>query len=89
MLTCREISHDLAADMLRTAGLRRRIAVRMHLLMCDHCRRFSEQLEQMGGAMRQLSQLGDSRLTDEEVEQRILARVQSARTPNQSPKVGG
>ena len=85
MLTCKQVSHDLAADVLRSAGLQRRIAIRLHLLMCDNCRRFAEQLAQMGVALRQLSQTGDRRLTDEEVEQRILLRIQGAISRNPSP----
>lgn len=88
MRTCRQVSHDLAADVLRSAGLRRRIGIRMHLLMCDNCRRFAEQLEQMGVALRQLSQAGDPRLTDKEAEQRILARIQSSSARSQSPQTG-
>ena len=76
MRTCRDVSHDLAADAFRTAGLRRRMTIRMHLLMCDDCRRFARQLEQMGVVLRQMSAAGDPRLSDVNAEQRILARIQ-------------
>ena len=78
MRTCRDVSHDLAADALRIAGLRHRIAIRMHLLMCDNCSRFAQQLEQMGVVLRQLSEADDPRLSDVSATQRILARLQSA-----------
>lgn len=78
MRTCRDVSHDLAADALRIAGLRHRIAIRMHLLMCDNCSRFAQQLEQMGVVLRQLSEADDPRLSDVSAKQRILARMQSS-----------
>lgn len=44
MLRCREIVQD--ADLLLAAELpwQRRIAVKLHLLMCRHCRRYVRQL---------------------------------------------
>ena len=78
MRTCRDVSHDLAADALRLAGLRHRIAIRMHLLMCDNCCLFAQQVSQMGVALRQLSKANDPRLSDVNAEQRILARMQSS-----------
>ena len=78
MRTCRDVSHDLAADALRIAGLRHRIAIRMHLLMCDNCSRFAQQLEQMGVVLRQLSEADDPRLSDVSATQRILTRLQCA-----------
>ena len=53
--------------------------------MCDNCRRFAQQLEQMGVALRQLSQAGDICLSDEEAERRILVRVQGGSPQNQPP----
>ncbi len=85
MLTCRDVSHDLAADALRSASLRRRIAVRMHLLMCDNCRRFARQLDQMGVALRHMSTAGDARLSDVEAEQRILDRLKRSGVGNDRP----
>ncbi len=84
MLTCKEVSHDLAADVLRSGGLGRRFAIRLHLLMCDKCRSFARQLEQMGTAMRDLSGIGETRGTDDASEARLLARIQRSRLASDS-----
>jgi len=45
MLTCRELVHQHASDYLDgQLSWRRRLGVRFHLLICDHCRRFLRQL---------------------------------------------
>ncbi len=48
MLTCKEVSRTIASDGLAEAGLRRRLAVRIHLWMCRHCRRYATQMRQLG-----------------------------------------
>lgn len=44
MLSCRELS-ETATDYLEgTLSLRQRASVKMHLLMCKHCRAYVDQL---------------------------------------------
>ncbi|MVS97413.1 anti-sigma factor family protein [Devosia marina] len=44
MLSCRELS-ETATDYLEgTLTLRQRVGVKMHLLMCKHCRAYVDQL---------------------------------------------
>ena len=44
MLSCRELS-ETATDYLEgTLSLRQRASVKMHLLMCKHCRAYIDQL---------------------------------------------
>ncbi len=44
MLSCRELS-ETATDCLEgKLALRQRVAVKMHLLMCKHCRAYVDQL---------------------------------------------
>jgi len=50
MLTCKEVSHSIATDEVQTAGWRQRLAVKLHLLMCRHCRRYSRQIREIGDA---------------------------------------
>lgn len=46
MLSCRELAHHLASDYTDgTLGWRQRLAVRMHLFICEDCRRFIRQLK--------------------------------------------
>jgi anti-sigma factor ChrR (cupin superfamily) len=48
MLTCRDFAHRHASDYLdRQLGWRARLGVRVHLLLCDNCRRFLAQLRQV------------------------------------------
>jgi len=45
MLTCRELAQTLASDYLDAQlTWRQRAAVRFHLLICNHCRRFMRQM---------------------------------------------
>ncbi len=52
MLTCRELVRTLASDYLDDQlNWRQRIGVRLHLLICDHCRRFVRQLTLVRGVL--------------------------------------
>ena len=56
MLTCREVARAIAMDELATAAWPRRLAVRVHLLGCRHCRRYAAQMLAIGRAVRALFQ---------------------------------
>ena len=43
MLSCRDIAAHADEIIQRDGPWHRRVAVRVHLLMCDHCRRFVSQ----------------------------------------------
>jgi anti-sigma factor ChrR (cupin superfamily) len=79
MLTCKEVSHALAADALRDAGFGRRVAIRTHLLMCESCRKFAQELEEIGEAMRRLAKSSETHASDASAEERILARLRESR----------
>jgi len=53
MLTCKEVSRTIASDELSAASWRQRLAAKLHLLMCRHCRRYAHQIDQIGEAMRE------------------------------------
>ncbi len=72
MLNCREVTRLVASDQLQTAGWRTRLAVRMHLFMCHHCRRYVEQLRAIGRAARRLA---DGGAEDDVAVRRVLDRV--------------
>ena len=44
MIRCREVATLLSTDQVASQSVSRRIAVRLHLMMCRHCRRFARQL---------------------------------------------
>jgi hypothetical protein len=52
MPQCREVARAIAADQLVDAPFRRRAAVRLHLLLCSHCRRYAGQIRAIGVAAR-------------------------------------
>jgi hypothetical protein len=54
MLTCREVARAIASDEVAEAAWRQRLAVRFHLLLCRHCRRYAFQLREIGRATREL-----------------------------------
>lgn len=55
MLRCREVSELVGTDRLATASLRERIGVRMHLMMCRHCRAYARSLRRIAEASRRLA----------------------------------
>ena len=54
MLSCNEVARTLASDALDQYALRRHLALRMHLLMCRHCRLYARQLRAITAAARGL-----------------------------------
>ena len=54
MLNCKEVSESVSSDQLLKTGSWHRIAVRMHLIMCRKCRRYQEQIREIGAAARQV-----------------------------------
>ena len=58
MLRCREVARLLASEEWEGAGWRRRLVLELHLAMCRHCRRYREQLRELGRAVREIWPLG-------------------------------
>ena len=54
MLNCKEVSHILASEEPVSSRWRQRLSVKLHLLMCRHCRRYSRQIQAVGDAARQI-----------------------------------
>ncbi len=72
MMSCQQVTRKIASDDLAGAGWRSRMAVRLHLLMCRHCRRYAAQLASIGDAARGLLRQDPDGLQD--LEQTILER---------------
>ena len=53
VLSCKEVSRLVASDELATAGVVKRLRIRLHLFFCKQCRRYAEQLRIIGTAARQ------------------------------------
>jgi hypothetical protein len=58
MLRCREVSRVVASDDITRIGAVRRLELRLHLLMCRHCRNYVRQIRLMGSVARQLWGIG-------------------------------
>ncbi len=54
MLSCKEVTRKIASDEFAEAGWGERLAVRLHLFLCRHCRRYAAQLLAIGAAAREL-----------------------------------
>ena len=54
MVSCKELTRKIASDEFAEAGWKERLAVRLHLLGCQHCRRYAAQLRAIGAAARNL-----------------------------------
>ena len=62
MMTCKEVSTLVSMGDLADASWRVKLAVRLHLSMCRHCRAFRRQLEVLSKAARRLSASLDEEL---------------------------
>ena len=56
MLSCKQASQFISASLDRPLTLRERIVLRLHLIICKYCKRFSQQLQTMRVAMTTLAQ---------------------------------
>ncbi len=54
MPTCKDVATAIGQDDLRTVPWWRGLALRLHLLMCPHCRRYAAQIRAIGRAARSL-----------------------------------
>ena len=77
MMTCRSAAELLSAGTLDASRVRTRLAVRIHLAMCRHCRAFKQQLDDLG----KLAGLASRRYRDEpapDFETRLVRRLRRA-----------
>ena len=56
MLDCQQASQLISKSLDRQLSWRERFAVRLHLLFCKYCKRFSQQIITMRKALSRLSQ---------------------------------
>ena len=73
MLSCREVPAEVNQLLDGELPLRRRIALRLHILMCVHCRRYLRQIRLLCESMTQHW----GRASDAEVE-RVMERLREA-----------
>lgn len=80
MLKCREVARLIASDELTTASWSRRLEVRLHLFMCQHCRRYAAQIRALGRSVRNI---WAHRLEDPVALERLTGKILSR------PSMGG
>lgn len=52
MLDCRTVSHHVASNAIDELPIRTRIQLRLHLMMCVHCRRYERQMRALAKGLR-------------------------------------
>ncbi|MGE3577647.1 MAG: zf-HC2 domain-containing protein [Vicinamibacterales bacterium] len=52
MMTCKDVSTLVSLGDVGSWSVSRRLAIRLHLLMCRHCRAFARQVEMLTHAAR-------------------------------------
>jgi predicted anti-sigma-YlaC factor YlaD len=78
MLTCRELAQTMASDYLDAQlTWRERAAVRFHLLICNHCRRFMRQLTLVRGLLARRSEPPPAEPKVREIAERLSRQQQS------------
>lgn len=55
MPSCREVSEKFLVGELFNAPLLQRGLLRLHLMLCEHCRRFSRQLEMISKTVEEIA----------------------------------
>ncbi len=55
MMTCQQLTTAIASDKLSTLGWRQRLTVKLHLLVCKHCRCYQRQIAAIGESVRSRS----------------------------------
>jgi uncharacterized UBP type Zn finger protein len=55
MIRCREVARLLTSEQLRAQSRMKRLQVRLHLWMCQHCSRLARQIKQLGSAARAMA----------------------------------
>lgn len=82
MLTCREVSRLVASGERATAPWTRRLLVRLHLAMCDGCRRYERELAALAGSARALwATTPDDDAAARRIEEEIRAEIRRNEAP--------
>jgi predicted anti-sigma-YlaC factor YlaD len=81
MLTCREVTRLIASGERDAAPWTRRLLVRMHLAMCDGCRRYERELAALATAARGMwRSTPDDDAAARRVQEAIRAEIRRADT---------
>jgi anti-sigma factor ChrR (cupin superfamily) len=74
MLKCRDVGQQIGTDGIQHSGLMKRLAVRLHLMMCRHCRAYARQIRAIGKAARDINASSADPTTVARMKRRITDR---------------
>jgi hypothetical protein len=81
--SCLEVARCIASDEYARAGLFKKLGIRLHLAMCQHCSRYWKQLRTIAAAVR-VKRPGEGDVSHSEIEaakKRILANLAGKSPP--------
>ena len=82
MLSCSDVTRLCASDEIRRTPLGTRLAWRLHLLMCRHCRRYVRELAAIGVAAREaFGRTRETSIDTSGLEYRILTEARRSESP--------
>ena len=82
MLNCKEVTRKVASDYFSAASRWERFMMRLHLLMCRHCRRYELQLRNIRRAARSFRDQPADEDTLERLETQILDKMGEGGDPS-------
>lgn len=80
MLTCKGATRLVSEGQERPLGFRERWALRLHLWLCDNCRRFERQIRLLRRAMQRLARRSESESQATELSPEARERIRTAIT---------
>ena len=87
MLSCKQASQIISQSLDRPLTMRERFALKLHLLICKYCKRFSQQIQTLRVAMKQMISSIENDNTIEmpsTVKERIANTVEAATLTNRA-----
>ncbi len=73
MLNCKDVTHIVATGEIDKLSWVKRLELRLHLMMCNHCREYMAQMAVLGRGVRRLFGHDPDPETLERLEARIMA----------------
>lgn len=78
MLTCKDASRLVSEGLERPLGFRERWSLRLHLWLCDNCRRFERQLRLLRQALSRLARREETATQGPELSSAARERIRRA-----------
>ncbi len=75
MITCKHVATLIGMDQLAGEPWWKHLRARLHLTMCEHCRRFDRQLQQIGADVKLIQAAIDREPAAGRIEQKIALRL--------------